>query len=140
MALPVPFAALANQAGQTARSVGFTVAIYVVLALVGLTGLGFLLAAAFMAVAAATNPLVAALIFGGALLTISAIAFAIMAQRAKVRKLEQKQSAANAALVASSISLASTGLKLASRVKNPMFWPAVATITAGWYLTRNSKE
>ncbi|GGA46397.1 hypothetical protein [Pelagibacterium lentulum] len=140
MALPVPFAALANQAGQTARSVGFTVAIYVVLALVGLTGLGFLLAAAFMAVAAATNPLVAALILGGALLTVSAIAFAIMVQRAKVRKLEQKQSAANAALVASSISLASTGLKLASRVKNPMFWPAVATIAAGWYLTRNSKE
>ena len=81
MALSAPFTAVANRAGSAARSAGQTVALYIVIGLLGLTGLGFLLAALFIWIAANSDPLAAALLMGTGLLAVAGIALAIVIAR-----------------------------------------------------------
>lgn len=140
MPLPAPIAAVTQQAGLAARSAGQTAAIYTSLALAGLIGLGFLLAAAFIWLAAATNAMIAALIMGGTLLALSGVCASILFYRAREKRRLRRTTAANTALLASSISIADAGLRIASRAKGPMFWPAAATLLATWFLTRSGKS
>lgn len=140
MPLPAPIAAVTQQAGLAARSAGQTVAIYAALGLAALTGTGFLLAAAFIWLAALTNPLIAALIIGGVLLAISGIWAGALAYRAREKRRTRRTTAANTALLASSISIADAGLRIVSRARGPMFWPAAATLLATWYLTRPGRS
>lgn len=137
MALPAPISSLAHQAGRVAQSAGTTVAIYVAIALVALVGTGFLVAAAFIWLAVQTDPLIASLILAGVFLGIAGICLGVLRAKQERAKLERRQSAANTALMASSISIADAGLRIVSRAKGPMFWPAAATLFAAWYLTRN---
>lgn len=138
MALPAPISSLASQAGRVAQSAGRAVGVYVAVALVGLIGAGFLLAAAFIWLASLTSALTASLLLGGLFLLIAAIWLAvIMAQQKRARQ-ERRASAANTAFLASSISIADAGLRILSRSKGPLFWPAAATLIATWYLTRGS--
>lgn len=135
MALPAPFAALVEQAGQSARSLGQVAAVYAALGLAALLGLGFLLAALFMWLAALTDVLVASLILGGVFVAAAGIGAAVMIHREKERRKRRKRTNVNAALLASGLSLADTGLRMVSRSRHPMFWPAAATLIAAWYLT-----
>jgi heme/copper-type cytochrome/quinol oxidase subunit 3 len=139
MALPAPFSSLAWQAGRVAQSAGRTAAIYAAMALVGLTGAGFLVAAAFIWLASLTDALIASLILAAFFLAVAGIWLAILMTRRERVKQERRSSAANTALLASSLSIADAGLRIISRSKGPMFWPAAATLIAAWYITR-SKE
>lgn len=135
MALTAPFAAAASRAGSAVRSAGLTAAAYAIIGLIGLIGAGFLLAALFIWIAANTDPLVASLVLGFGFLAIAVIGLAIVMARAQTQKRHRRSQTANTAMMASTVSLATTGLRLASRVKGPLFWPAVAAIAAGWYLS-----
>jgi heme/copper-type cytochrome/quinol oxidase subunit 3 len=139
MALPAPLSSLAWQAGRVAQSAGRTAAIYAAMALVGLTGAGFLVAAAFIWLASLTDALIASLILAAFFLAVAGIWLAILMTRRERVKQERRSSAANTALLASSLSIADAGLRIISRSKGPMFWPAAATLFAAWYITR-SKE
>lgn len=136
MALPPPLAAVATEATHRARSVGQLAAAYAVLALIGLTGAGFLMAALYIWLASVTDPLIAALAIGGALLLISAIWAGFLVARNRERMRHRQQLSINTALMASGMSLADSGLRIISRSKTPLFWPAVATVAAAWYLSR----
>lgn len=138
MALPAPISSLAHQASRVVHSAGRTAAIYAALALVGLIGAGFLVAAAFIWLASLTDPLIASLILAGLFLATAGIWLAILMARQERIKQERRSSAANTALLASSISIADAGLRIVSRAKGPMFLPAAATLFAAWYLTRGS--
>ncbi len=133
MALSAPFTAVANRAVSAARSAVQTVALYIVIGLLGLTGLGFLLAALFIWIAANSDPLAAALLMGTGLLAVAGIALAIVIARGQKQKKQRERQTANTALIASTVSLATTGLRIASRAKGPLFWPALAAIAVGWY-------
>lgn len=134
MALTAPLAAVATRASTAARSAGRSIAIYGAIGLVGLVGAGFLVAALYIWLAEATNMLAAAVLMGTGFLAVAGIALAIAIARGKKKKRENQRATANTALLASTVSLAATGLRIASRAKGPLFWPAVAAIVAGWYL------
>lgn len=136
MALTAPFAAVTSRASSAIRSVGQSAVLYAVIGLLGLTGLGFLVAALYIWLAEATSTLAAAVLMGTGFLAIAAIVLAVAIARGKKEKREARHTAANTALLASSMSLATTGLRLASRAKGPLFWPALAAIAVGWYLGR----
>ncbi|WP_116653989.1 hypothetical protein [Pelagibacterium sediminicola] len=136
MALPAPLSSLTHQAGRIVQSAGRTAAIYAALTLMGFIGAGFLIAAAFIWLAALTDPLIASLIMAALFLLVAAIWLAILMARHERIKLERRSSAANTALVASSISLADAGLRILSRARGPMFLPAAATLFAAWYISR----
>ncbi|WP_421951433.1 hypothetical protein [Pelagibacterium sp.] len=133
MALTAPFAAVTGRATSAVRSVGQSVAAYAIIGLVGLVGLGFLVAALYIWLAQETTPLGAALLMGAGFVAIAGIALAIVIARNSRKKEERRRSAANTAMMASTVSLASAGLRIASRAKGPLFWPAVAAIALGWY-------
>lgn len=133
MALTAPFAAVTGRATSAVRSVGQSVAAYAIISLVGLVGLGFLVAALYIWLAQETTPLGAALLMGAGFVAIAGIALAIVIARNSRKKEERRRSAANTAMMASTVSLASAGLRIASRAKGPLFWPAVAAIALGWY-------
>ena len=140
MALTAPFAAAASRAGSVVRSAGQSAALYGAIGLVGLVGAGFLVAALYIWLAEATDTLVAALLIGAGFLAIAGIALAIAMAQGKRKKREHQSTAANTALLASTVSLATAGLRLASRAKGPLFWPAVAAIAAGWYLSTSGGD
>ncbi|WP_196257821.1 hypothetical protein [Pelagibacterium limicola] len=140
MALPAPISTLTYQAGRVVRSAGRTAAVYAALVVLGLTGAGFLVAAAFIWLAATTNPLIASLIMAAVFLAAAAILWAIVAARKDRIKQERRVSTANTALIASSLTLADVGLRIVSRMKGPMFWPAAATLFGAWYLTRHKNR
>lgn len=140
MALIAPFAAVTGRASSAVRSAGQTVVAYVLIGLLGLVGTAFLLAALFIWLAAATDPLAASLILGTAMLAIAGITLAVISAGASRRKRERRRSSTDAAMMASTLSLATTGLKLASRVRGPLLIPALAAIAAGWYLSRSGGD
>ena len=140
MALTAPFAAVADRAGSAVRSAGQSAALYGAIGLVGLTGAGFLVAALYIWLADATNTLAAAILMGAGFLAVAGIALAIVLAQARARKREHRRTAANTALLASTMSLATAGLRIASRAKGPLFWPAVAAIAAGWYLSSSGGD
>jgi len=135
MALTAPFAAAASRATTAVRSVGQSAALYGGIALVGLTGAGFLVAALYIWLAETTSPLIATLIIGAGFLVIAGIALAIVIAQGKKKKRENQRAAANAAVLASSLSLATTTIRLVSRVRGPLLLPALAALAAGWYLS-----
>lgn len=140
MALPAPLSSLAHQMGRVAQSAGRTAAIYAALALVGLVGAGFLIAAAFIWIAGLTDALIASLIMAALFLVTAGIWLAIlMARQDRIRQ-ERRSTAASTALVASSISLADAGLRIVSRARGPMFLPAAATLLAAWYFSRGGRD
>lgn len=136
MALPAPLSSLTHQVGRVAQSAGRTAAIYAALVLVGLIGAGFLIAAAFIWIASLSDPLIASLILAAVFLVTAGIWLAALMARQERIKLERRSTAANTALIASSISLADAGLRIVSRARGPMFLPAAATLFAAWYLSR----
>lgn len=140
MALMTPFSAITSRANSLAQSAGRTVGAYATIGILGLLGAGFLVAALYIWLAANTDPLAASLLMGTGFLAIAGISLAIVAANANRKERERKQSAADAAVMASTVSLAATGLKLASRVKGPLLIPALAAIAAGWYFGRSSGE
>lgn len=140
MALPAPISSLAHQAGRVAQSAGKTAAVYAAIALAGLTGAGFLVAAAFIWLADQTDALIASLILAAFFLVVAGIWLAVLRARQERAKVERRSTAANTALIASSISLADAGLRIVSRARGPMFWPAAATLFAAWYLSRNGSQ
>ncbi|MAN75809.1 phage holin family protein [Pelagibacterium flavum] len=133
MALTAPFAAVTGRVSSTARSMGQSVAVYAVIALIGLVGIGFLISALYIWLAQETSPLGAALLMGAGFIAIAGISLAIVVARNNRKKEERRRDAANTAMMASTVSLASAGLRIASRAKGPLFWPAVAAIAIGWY-------
>ena len=135
MALTAPFAAAASRATTAVRSVGQSAAIYGAIALVGLTGAGFLVAALYIWLAEVTSTLGAAVLMGTGFLAIAGIALAIAIGRGKQKKRENQRAAANTALLASSVSLATTAIRVVSRVRGPLLLPAIAALAAGWYLS-----
>lgn len=137
MALTAPFAAVTGRATSAVRSIGQSVAAYVIISAIGLVGIGFLVAALYIWLAQETSPLGAALLMGAGFVAIAGIALAIVMARNSRKKEERRRTAANTAMMASTVSLASTGLRLASRAKGPLFWPAVAAIAIGWYFGRS---
>src|SRR5690606_24474905 len=134
MALTAPFAAAASRAGTAVRSAGQSVAIYAAIGLVGLTGAGFLVAALYIWLAGETSPLAAAILIGTGFLAIAGIALAVTISQGKKKKREHQRTAANTALLASTVSLATAGLRIVSQAKSPLVWPAIAAIAVGWYL------
>ncbi|WP_164730413.1 phage holin family protein [Pelagibacterium montanilacus] len=132
--MPAPVSALANQASQKARSVGQVVGLYAALVLVGLTGAGFLVAAAYIWLASVSDPLIAALIFGGTLLLIAAILAGVLMSRAKQKQRERRQSSVNTAMLASSLSLTGTVVRILSRSKGSKLLPAAAMIATAWFM------
>jgi heme/copper-type cytochrome/quinol oxidase subunit 3 len=136
MALPAPFSSLANQASRVAQSAGRTAGVYVAIALVGMLGVGFLVAAAYIWLATLTDALIASLIMGGFFVAMAAIWLAVVMAKQKRIKEERRVTVANTAFLASSVSLADAGLRVLSRSKGPLFWPAAATLLATWYFTR----
>lgn len=140
MALPAPFSSLAHQAGRAARSAGRTAAVYAALGLLCLIGAGFLIAAGFIWISGLTDPLIASLILAALFFAAAGIWFAVLAMRQRRIKQERRTSAANTALIASSISLADAGIRILSRARGPMFLPAAATLFAAWYLSRGSSD
>lgn len=137
MALTAPFAAVTGRATSAVRSMGQSVAAYAIISVIGLVGIGFLVAALYIWLAQETSPLGAALLMGAGFIAIAGIALAVVMARNARKKEERRRSAANTAMMASTVSLASTGLRLASRAKGPLFWPAVAAIAIGWYFGRS---
>ena len=137
MALTAPFAAVTGRATSAVRSMGQSVAAYAIISVIGLVGIGFLVAALYIWLAQETSPLGAALLMGAGFLAIAGIALAVVMARNARKKEERRRNAANTAMMASTVSLASTGLRLASRAKGPLFWPAVAAIAIGWYFGRS---
>lgn len=133
MALTAPFTAVTDRATSAVRSIGQSVAVYAIIGLIGLVGLGFLVAALYIWLAQETSPLGAALLMGGGLLALAVISLAIVMARNSRKKEQKRRSSANTAMMASTVSLASAGLRLASRARGPLFWPAVAAIALGWY-------
>ncbi|WP_417582771.1 phage holin family protein [Pelagibacterium sp.] len=134
MALTAPFSAVTSRATSAVRSAGMSAAFYVVIGLLGLVGAGFLIAALFIWLAQETSPLGAALLMGAGFLAISGISLAIAIARNNRKKEERRRNAASSATMASTMSLASAGIRLASRAKKgPLFWSAVAALAAGWY-------
>lgn len=136
MALPAPLAAVAGQVTSSARSVGQLAMLYVLIGLLALVGAGFLVAALYIAIASATDPLIAALVVGAGFIALAGIILAVVIAKAEKRKEEQRRAAANAAMMASTMTLANTGLRLASRATGPMFWPALGIVAAGIYFSR----
>ena len=133
MALTAPFAAVTGRASSAVRPMGQSVAAYVTIALIGAIGVGFLIAALYIWLAQETTPLGAALLMGAGFVAIAGISLAIVIARNSRKKEEKRRKAANTAMMASTVSLASAGLRIASRAKGPLFWPAVAAIAVGWY-------
>lgn len=140
MPLPAPFSSVANQASSAVRSVGTTIGLYIALALIGLVGVGFLLAACYIWLAALTDPLQAALIMGIGFVLIAGIWAAVIGNQARARQRRRREAAANTAAMASTLSLAGAGIKLLSRTRGPMFFPAAATLFAAWYFTRSRRD
>lgn len=140
MALTAPFAAAADRAGSVARSMGQSVALYAAIGLMSLIGTGFLIAALYLWLAEATSPLAATLFIGVGFLVVAIITLAIVIAQANRKKEERRRAAADTALLATTASLASVGLRIASRAKGRMFWPAVAAIAAGWYFGRQNHD
>lgn len=136
MTLPAPISGLMAQAGDSVRTAGLGIAQYAALGLIGLVGAGFMLAAFYIWLAAMTNALIAALIVGGLLLAISGIWAAILIQRGKRARLEREAQVANAAVMASTLSLADAGLRIVGRMRGTMFLPAAATLAVAWFLGR----
>lgn len=135
MALTAPFAAAANRASSAVRSAGQSAAIYGAIALVGLTGAGFLVAALYIWLAEVTSTLGAAVLLGTGFLAIAGIALAIAIGQGKKKKRENQRAAANTALLASTVSLATTAIRVVSKVRGPLLLPALAALAAGWYLS-----
>lgn len=136
MALTALFAAAANRASTAVRSAGQSVALYGVIGLLGVTGAGFLVAALYIGLSQATTPLAAAILMGTGFLAIAGIILAVVIARGKRKKREHQRAAANTAMAASTISLATTAIRLVSRVRGPMLVPAaLAALAAGWYLS-----
>ncbi|WMT85873.1 hypothetical protein NO932_13175 [Pelagibacterium sp. 26DY04] len=140
MALTAPFAAAANRASTAVRSVGQSVVLYAAIVLVGLTGAGFLVAALYIWLAQVTSTLAAALLMGAGFLAIAGIALAIAIGRGRKKKRENQRAAANTALLASSVSLATTAIRIVSRVRGPLLLPAIAALAAGWYLSTTGHD
>lgn len=140
MALTAPFAAVVGRASAAVRSASQSIAIYAAIGLVGLIGAGFLVAALYIWLAAETNILAAAVLMGTGFLAIAGIALAIVIAQGRKRKREHRRAAADTALLASTVSLATTGLRIASRVKGPLFWPAVAALAVGWLLGNSGED
>jgi|TARA_A100001391_G_scaffold187912_1_gene158176 uncharacterized membrane protein (UPF0136 family) len=133
MALTAPFTAVTDRATSAVRSMGMSVAVYAIIGLIGLVGLGFLIAALYICLAQETGPLEAALIMGAGFLVLAGISLGIVIARHKHKKEQKRRNSANTAMMASTVSLASTGLRIASRARGRLFWPAVAAIALGWY-------
>ena len=114
MALTAPFAAVTGRVSSTARSMGQSVAVYAVIALIGLVGIGFLISALYIWLAQETSPLGAALLMGAGFIAIAGISLAIVVARNNRKKEERRRDAANTAMMASTVSLASAGLRIAS--------------------------
>ncbi|WP_338609861.1 phage holin family protein [Pelagibacterium nitratireducens] len=133
MALTAPFTAVTDRATSAVRSMGLSVAVYAIIGLIGLVGLGFLIAALYIWLAQETGPLEAALIMGAGFLVLAGISLGIVIARHKHKKEQKRRNSANTAMMASTVSLASTGLRIASRARGRLFWPAVAAIALGWY-------
>lgn len=140
MALIAPFAAVADRASSAVRSAGQTIVVYLLVGLLGLIGAAFLLAALFIWLAAATDPLAASLILGTALLAIAGITLAVVSAGGNRKKTERRRSSFDTASMASTISLAATGLRLAGKLRGPLLLPALAALAAGWYLTQSGDD
>ncbi len=137
MALAAPFSAAASRVSSAFRSAGLQIAAYCVIGLIGLMGLGFLVAALFIWLASVTDPLAASLLMGFGFVGLSIIILATVMWRGRRKKRKRQKATANTALIASTMSLATTGLRIASRSRSPIFWPAIAAVAAGWYMSRS---
>lgn len=135
-----PFSALTNRVNATIRSAGQSAMVYLTVAVMGLIGAGFLIAALYIWLASITDGLAAAILLGIGFIAVAGIVLAIVVSQANRRKRERRRAAADSAVLASTLSLASTGLRLASRARGPFFWPAVAVIAAGWYFSRGGDD
>ena len=72
---------LTDRLTDLAKAAALKGAVFAAVGAVLLTGIGFLLAAIYMALAASSGPIVAALTMGGTLVTLGLITLAIMIQR-----------------------------------------------------------
>lgn len=140
MALTSPFSAVTSRASSAVQNAGRTASVYLAIGLLGIIGAGFLIAALYIWLAANTDPLAASLLMGTGFLAVAGIVLAVVIAGANSRKRERERSAADAAVMASTVSLAATGLKLASRMKGPLLIPALAAIAAGWYFGRSNDD
>lgn len=140
MSLGAPLAAVASRATNVARSAGISVALYAGVGLVACVGVGFLIAAAYMAIADATSPLIAALILGVAFLLVAGLVLAVVISRQRHKKTRARETAANTALIASSLSLATTGLRLVSGGRGRLLLPAIAAMAAAYYFGRSGDD
>jgi large-conductance mechanosensitive channel len=140
MALTAPFAAVTDRATSAVRSIGQSVVAYVIIGLIGLVGIGFLISALYIWLAQQTSPLGAALLMGASFVAIAGISLAVVIARNNRKKEERRRNAANTAMMASTVSLASAGLRIASRAKGPLFWPAVAAVALGWYFSTSGGD
>lgn len=137
MSLIAPVSAITNRFGAAVHSAGQSALIYVLVAVMGIIGAGFLVAALYIWLASVTDVLAAALILGTGFLAVAGIALATVIARSNRRKRQRRRSAADSAMMASTLSLASTGLRIASRARGGLLWPALAAIAAGWYLSQS---
>lgn len=135
MALPAPFALVARQGRLAVRAVGQSVLAYVAILVLAITGTGFLLGAAYLWLARLSDPVLAALIMGAILLGIALIWVTVLLIRARQRRRRNRTAAVNTAMMASSLSLANTGLQILSRSKRSIVVPAVA-LAAAWFFLR----
>lgn len=139
MPLPAPISAAAHRATSSVNAMGRTIGLYIVLALIGLLGVGFLIAALYIWLSEIGTPLQAALTLGIGFLAISAIWLAVLAIQGRERRRRRKEAAAEAAVMASSLSLANTLFRAVSRGRSPFLVPGLILL-GGFYLLRSGRS
>lgn len=140
MSLTAPFAVATNRVRASVQAAGQSVLVYALIGVLALLGAGFLIAALYIWLASVTDVLAAALLMGTGFLAIAGIWLAIVMSQANRRRQERRRTAADSAVLASTLSLASAGLRLASRSRGSLVWTALAAIAAGWYFGRSGDD
>jgi len=135
-----PFSAFSQRISDTISGLGYTAASYAVIAILAAVGIGFLIAAAFMLVADALDPLAATAIFGAVFLIVAGIWAAILAARAREQQRRRREAAASTAAVATSVTLANTGLRLLSSGGSKSILPLAAVALAAWFFLREGDD
>lgn len=131
-----PLSLLTRRVSDSAKDLGVAAGSYAAIGIIVVIGVGFLLAAGFMLLADMLGAIAAAAIFGAVLLLIAAIWGGILAAQAREKARRRKEEAAQAAMVASGLSLANTGLRLASRTGGRFWLPALGIGLALMFLRR----
>lgn len=137
MPLPAPLSSVANSASNAAKNLGVTAAQYVGASIFAVIGVGFLVAGLYIWLATITSSMVAAIIIGAIFIVIGLLWFAILFRKAEIAREQKRKDTANAAMMATSLSLVDTGLRIASRAKGKYFLPAAAAIIGTWLFTKD---